>query len=79
MAVLWNGDVTVCCGDIDGELSVGNVRDSTIEEIWNGAEIKKIRKAHFSKDFSSLPLCDRCDGTNKTKLRAMREAESVYR
>ena len=35
--VLWNGDVTLCCLDHDGELTIGNVRDSIEAVIQNDA------------------------------------------
>ncbi len=45
MVIQSNGDVTVCCYDITGELKMGNIKDNTLEEIWNGPEYRKLRKA----------------------------------
>ena len=40
-----SGDVTVCCYDITGELKMGNVREKSLEEIWNGPAYRKLRRA----------------------------------
>ncbi len=62
LAVLWNGDVTVCCSDFDGLLKIGNVRDGTLGEIWGNDQHRRFQRAHFMRRFSSMPLCATCDG-----------------
>jgi len=37
-----NGDVTMCC---DNNTVLGNVNDSSVEEIWNGEKYQDIRKS----------------------------------
>ena len=59
MVIQANGDVTVCCYDITGELKMGNIQFQTLEEIWNGPEYRKLRKAIAS--FGLLePLPETC-------------------
>ncbi|GAX60411.1 Fe-S oxidoreductase [Candidatus Scalindua japonica] len=60
MVVLSNGDVTVCCADKDGDMSVGNAQKSSLKELWNSDKIRRIREIHFSKKFEKLPLCKQC-------------------
>lgn len=60
MVVLSDGEVTVCCADKEGDLSVGNAEKSSLKELWNSEEIRRIRKIHFSKKFDELPLCKQC-------------------
>ena len=55
--ILWNGDVTVCCYDFNGELVVGNIFKEPFRKIWNSARYKKIRKAVVRKE---LELCKKC-------------------
>ena len=43
VGVLWNGDVTLCCLDHDGELNVGNVRDSSIETVIQSEAARNLR------------------------------------
>jgi radical SAM protein with 4Fe4S-binding SPASM domain len=79
LAIFWNGDVTVCCGDVNGDLRIGNIAQASIEELWNSAAIDRIRRIHASRDFSQLPICEGCDGTNYGVLQAMRKQEAPYR
>lgn len=58
MIILSDGTVTVCCVDYEGELNVGNVNDKCAVEIYNGPEMRKIRKLHRRGEFPSL--CAAC-------------------
>ena len=59
VGVLWNGDVTLCCLDHDGELSVGNINNSSIEEIIQNDAAKKLRASMLGR--RSLPsVCKTC-------------------
>jgi radical SAM protein with 4Fe4S-binding SPASM domain len=62
LAVLWNGDVTVCCSDFDGLLKIGNAKDSTLAEIWGNEQHRKYQRTHLMRRFNSMPLCATCDG-----------------
>lgn len=74
LMVFTNGDATVCCGDIDGVLSVGNLREQTIEELWKGEKFNRIRRLHLKRDFREIPVCTGCDGINKDKFEKMQKA-----
>jgi len=57
--VLWNGDVTLCCMDYDGQLNVGNIQDSSIETIMQGEAAKKLRASMLGHH--PLPsVCQTC-------------------
>ena len=59
VGVLWNGDVTLCCLDHDGELSVGNINGSSIEEIIQNDAAKNLRASMLGRH--SLPsICKTC-------------------
>jgi pyruvate-formate lyase-activating enzyme len=63
--IFWNGDATVCCGDLEGELVVGNVRQASMEQLWLGSRrALEIRRLHHHHEFGTLPVCQRCDATN---------------
>jgi MoaA/NifB/PqqE/SkfB family radical SAM enzyme len=63
--IFWNGDATVCCGDVEGELVVGNVRDTSLERLWlANRRTLQIRRLHYRHEFDNLPVCQRCDATN---------------
>jgi radical SAM protein with 4Fe4S-binding SPASM domain len=61
MTVFWNGDVTMCCPDIDGEYILGNLKKQSIKEIWNCKQLLSIKKLHEEKQFQKIPLCSKCD------------------
>lgn len=61
MTVFWNGDVSTCIADLNGELIFGNLENKKITELWNCDELLRIRSMHKRKEFSKLKLCAKCD------------------
>ena len=61
MGIFWNGDVTVCCEDVDGDYILGNLAQRTIREIWNHPELLALKRMHRRKEFHRHPLCSVCD------------------
>jgi len=61
MTILWNGDVTVCCVDVDGDFVLGNLENETIKEIWNNEQLMAIKEIHKERNFEKFPLCANCD------------------
>ena len=59
LAILWNGDVIPCCYDYDGKLVVGNVREETLLEIFNGKRLQQLRANHAQQHFPDP--CDYCN------------------
>jgi radical SAM protein with 4Fe4S-binding SPASM domain len=60
MVILWNGDTTPCCMDIEGELNTGNVFKNSIRKIWNGRQYKNLRSAVTEGKYELLELCRAC-------------------
>lgn len=60
LAILVDGQATACCVDSEGEINLGNVREQTVEEIWNGPEITRIRDSFWNKQRAVEPRCIRC-------------------
>jgi len=56
----WNGNVVPCCNDYDGKVSLGNVTQSSIDEIWNGDKIKEFRYLHLNGR-NAINLCKNCN------------------
>lgn len=57
----WDGEVTACCGDYDRYLSIGNVKDTTINDIWNNnVVLDSIRNLLSEKEYRHLALCSKC-------------------
>ena len=59
--ILWTGEVVPCCYDFDGKMILGDLREQTIEEIWEGERYQAIREAHVTGDFREWPVCVTCD------------------
>jgi len=57
IVVMWDGRVNLCCMDSDGEVILGDVRTSSLKEIWesNGARMYREKKK------SELDLCKICN------------------
>ncbi|HJN33253.1 MAG TPA: tetratricopeptide repeat protein, partial [Prochlorococcus sp.] len=59
IGILWNGDVTLCCLDHDGQLKVGNVRDSSIETVIQSEGAQKLRGSMLGK-YPLPSICQTC-------------------
>ncbi len=60
--VLWDGTVSVCCADFDGDLSAGKMPENSLREIWNGDKLLMFRNGIASKTYEGLGFCKRCKG-----------------
>ena len=61
LVIYWNGEVTPCTNDFNGDLVVGNVKDNTIKKIWKGKKLNKLQNAHAYSNFNEFPLCTNCN------------------
>ena len=46
--ILHDQKIAVCCRDYHGELVVGNLKEESLDQIWNGEKINELRKAHIN-------------------------------
>ena len=60
LAVLVDGQATACCVDAEGEICLGNAREQSIEEIWNGPALTRMRQAFWNDLRAVEPRCIRC-------------------
>lgn len=62
LTVMSNGNVVPCTQDYDAEMTFGNIKDTSLEEIWNGKKYKEFREWHISGNFPKGNKCnERCD------------------
>ena len=61
-AILYNGDVVLCCMDFDGKTAFGNIRDGSIEEVLSSARLQEIMEGFHAYRFIH-PHCKRCQGS----------------
>jgi radical SAM protein with 4Fe4S-binding SPASM domain len=59
--ILWNGDVTTCCYDYDGNHVVGNVfSDGGFRKVWKSKKYRDIRRKIVKQE---LKICNVCDNS----------------
>lgn len=59
MTVTWDGDVVPCCYDFNKKFALGNVREQSLEEIWNGPMMQALRQ-EFNSNHVTNALCKNC-------------------
>ncbi|UCG69577.1 MAG: radical SAM protein [Thermoplasmata archaeon] len=64
LQVLWDGSVTVCCIDYDGDLKIGNVKYNSLYELWLGSKLRRMREIHRDREFEKIQICNKCDSDN---------------
>jgi MoaA/NifB/PqqE/SkfB family radical SAM enzyme len=57
--VLWDGRVSLCCADFDGRVILGDMRVSSLREIWNDEPYRKVRREHLAS--GGPAICRACD------------------
>jgi hypothetical protein len=62
-AVLYSGDVVLCCMDFDGQTSLGTLQESSLSEILRSTRLKKIMEG-FQNGALVEPYCRRCLGSD---------------
>lgn len=60
LVVLSNGELVPCSQNIDGELSIGNIKDMTIAEAWQGDKMLELRAQHLTNRIPDSCVCSEC-------------------
>lgn len=60
MTILSDGTVALCCYDVEGEVSFGNVKEKSLKEIWTCEELERYRFLNDAGRRSELKLCGTC-------------------
>ena len=58
--VRHNGDVIPCCDASGLDLVIGNIRQNSLAEIWQGRPAQAIRDLHFQGHYEKNPICRQC-------------------
>lgn len=61
LAILWNGDVTICCHDISGRGVIGNVCENSVMDTWKSRRYKALRMAAAHNVFEPTSICYKCN------------------
>jgi radical SAM protein with 4Fe4S-binding SPASM domain len=62
--VMWNGDITLCCGDLYGKLVLGNANKDSISKIWTSEKLNNFRKLHLNGESHKMKVCAECHYRN---------------
>lgn len=60
MTIHSNGKVSPCCSDWKFGVVYGDVNHSTVKEIWNSPELRRMQLAHLKQIKGQYPICDTC-------------------
>ncbi|MEO5980248.1 MAG: SPASM domain-containing protein [Chryseolinea sp.] len=63
--ITWDGKVVPCCFDKDAHFVLGDLKQQTFEEIWNGEKYNAFRTS-LVKSRSEIEICKNC--TSGTKV-----------
>lgn len=56
-----NGDVVICIVDWNRGTKVGNISTQSLDEIWNGEQLRQIRLMHLRGERYNNPSCKNCN------------------
>jgi radical SAM protein with 4Fe4S-binding SPASM domain len=60
LSINWNGTVSACCGDYDNFTIVGDLKEQSLEDIWKGDKLNKMRTMLREYRHGENHLCARC-------------------
>jgi len=56
----FDGQVTMCCRDYNGEITVGDIMDESAMEIWDGPHAEVVRQQHIHPETLEIKACKNC-------------------
>ncbi len=61
MVINYDGLVTVCCKDFNCSMIMGDVKNNSLQEIWNSKEYINFRDMHISGKRDKIDFCRICN------------------
>lgn len=58
--ILFNGDVLLCCNDWNRDPILGNIKATSLKEIWNSSSLNMIRRSLLEGRFRNIKPCSTC-------------------
>lgn len=68
LVIFCDGSVLPCTQDFHGYYSLGNVKDSSLAEIWNNERMIALRRKILARDIDDLATCSGCDRLWREKI-----------
>lgn len=60
LVIMTDGTVTVCATDVMGNITIGNINETSIENLWHSPKMEAFRKMHLSNNYHKHPMCRIC-------------------
>lgn len=57
VVIMWNGDVTICTMDVNGQFVIGNVREKSLRAIWQDNRYTELRKKVLKRELVECKEC----------------------
>jgi radical SAM protein with 4Fe4S-binding SPASM domain len=77
MGILSDGDVVLCCGDFDGNTSLGNITESSLTAILNSRAAHEIQHG-FNKCKVINSYCQKCLGATNPIISFVKGLITIY-
>ena len=61
LVVAWNGDIHPCCVDWASKGILGNIKNTTLKEVWHSAQERYLRFCHKNNIAGIAEPCKYCD------------------
>ncbi len=68
LIIFWDGSVLPCSQDFFGSYTLGNVKHSSLREIWNNEKMVALRQKLASKEVAGLNPCAHCDRLSRKNI-----------
>ena len=78
LSVGWDGKILGCCGDLNGVMTLGDVRNDRLKDVWNSELMVWMRRQHVLKNHHSIPLCRDCDAVYKRTHPAIHDLKELF-
>jgi len=66
VTIYSDGTVSPCCNTVGRNLPIGNIKENTLSEIWNGSKMKEVRESFLKNDPSNV--CKSCIENSQSNL-----------
>lgn len=73
LTVDWQGNVTPCNLDVNMGLTIGNIKDKSLKELYRGPEWERIKKLSIKREISPCKTC--IDANNWTQNIVIRQGD----
>ena len=60
LTICYDGTVVACCNDMLQKYVLGDVKETGLEQIWNGQKIKELRRLMSTGQNRDIHLCRGC-------------------